>query len=295
METVAFCEIDPYCRAVLRKHWPHVPCYEDIRDLTANRLFQDSHGELPDVLCGGFPCQDISVAGKGAGIAGERSGLWSEYARLIREIQPRWVIVENVSALLARGLEQVLGDLAAIGYDSEWHCIPAAYVGAPHRRDRIWIIAHPNGAGLAQQSECYSRKEFGENRACGGDTERLRDPLAYSPSDRLQGARPFESSTGLRRRPSDPGEALANAVLVGRGQGHSDTGGSGSRTSSPQERRGSSIGRWWETEPAVGRVVDGFPGRVDQLRCLGNAVVPQIPEIIGRAIMQHDSASGSQT
>ena len=143
MRTVAFCEIDPYCRAVLAKHWPNVPCYDDVRTLTAERLAAD--GIVPDIICGGFPCQDISVAGKGAGLAGERSGLWSEYARLIGELRPRYVLVENVSALRSRGLSRVLGDLAALGYDAEWHCIPASAVGAPHRRDRIWIIANPAG------------------------------------------------------------------------------------------------------------------------------------------------------
>jgi site-specific DNA-cytosine methylase len=100
-----------------------------------------------DVICGGFPCQDISAAGSRVGIDGERSGLWSEYARLIGELRPRYVIVENVADLLIRGLAIVLGDLAAIGYDAEWHCIPAAAVGADHWRDRLWIIAYPNGAG----------------------------------------------------------------------------------------------------------------------------------------------------
>src|SRR5688572_4450644 len=141
MRTVAFCEIDPFCRRVLAKHWPGVPCYDDVRSLTAERLAAD--GIAADVICGGFPCQDISVAGKGLGLEGVRSGLWSEYARLIGEIRPRFVIVENVSALLSRGLGRVLGDLAALGYDAEWHCIPASAVGAPHIRDRIWIIAYP--------------------------------------------------------------------------------------------------------------------------------------------------------
>lgn len=141
MRTVAFCEIDPYCRKVLAKHWPDVPCYDDVRTLTAKQLISD--GIRVDVMCGGFPCQDISVAGLGAGLAGERSGLWRDYARLIGELRPSYVIVENVAALLSRGLGDVLGDLAAIRYDAEWHCIPASYVGAPHDRDRIWIIAHP--------------------------------------------------------------------------------------------------------------------------------------------------------
>ena len=98
-----------------------------------------------DVLCGGFPCQDLSVAGRGAGIDGARSGLWAEYARLIRELRPRYVVVENVPALLVRGLGRVLGDLAALGYDAEWDCLPASAFGAPHRRDRVWIVAYPDG------------------------------------------------------------------------------------------------------------------------------------------------------
>ncbi len=134
--TVAFCEIEPYCRAVLRKHWPAVPCFEDVRSLHASDM-----PEPIDVICGGFPCQDISVAGKGAGIEGTRSGLWSEYARLVGEIRPRYVIVENVAALLGRGMGRVLGDLAALGYDAEWQIISAAEVGAPHLRERVWIVA----------------------------------------------------------------------------------------------------------------------------------------------------------
>src|SRR5690348_9062921 len=122
MQTVAFCEIEPYCRAVLTKHWPGVPCYTDVRQLTAERLAAD--GIVPAVICGGFPCQDISQAGKRAGIEGERSGLWREFARLIGEIRPRVAIVENVAALLNRGLDAVLADLAALGFDAEWHCIP---------------------------------------------------------------------------------------------------------------------------------------------------------------------------
>jgi DNA (cytosine-5)-methyltransferase 1 len=144
--TVAFCEIEPYCRAVLKKHWPHVPCYEDVRTLTAERLAAD--GISVDVICGGFPCQDISTAGKGAGIEGERSGLWREYARIIGEIRPRYVIVENVAALLGRGLGVVLEDLASIGFDADWHCIPGCAVGAPQCRDRLWIIAYPNACEL---------------------------------------------------------------------------------------------------------------------------------------------------
>src|SRR3954470_14454687 len=170
MRVVWQCEQDAYCRRVLARHWPDVPCHPDVRALVADTAVDgrgpwrtrgpdsDGAGEqqpalqagLPvpvpcvDVLCGGFPCQDLSYAGKGEGIDGARSVLWSEYARLVRELRPRYVIVENVSALLARGMERVLGDLATCGYDAEWDCIPASAVGAPHRRDRVWIVAYPN-------------------------------------------------------------------------------------------------------------------------------------------------------
>lgn len=141
MRTVAFCEIDERCRRVLAKHWPGVRVHDDVRTLEP----------VPcEVICGGFPCQDISVAGKRIGIEGERSGLWSEYARLIREVRPRYVIVENVAALLIRGLDRVLGDLAALGYDAEWDCIPASAIGAPHERDRLFLVAYP-GEGSEQR------------------------------------------------------------------------------------------------------------------------------------------------
>lgn len=139
-QTVAFCEINDYCRRVLARHWPGVPIYGDVRELTADRLAAD--GIAVDAICAGFPCQDISNAGLRAGIDGERSGLWREVARLAGELRPRYVLLENVSALLDRGLGRVLGDLAEVGFDAEWDCIPASYLGFPHNRDRIWIVAH---------------------------------------------------------------------------------------------------------------------------------------------------------
>ena len=154
MRTVAFCEIELFARTVLRKHWPAVPCYDDIRTIGSARLAAD--GITPDVLCGGFPCQDISLAGSGTGIDGERSGLWKHYARLVGEIRPHHVIVENVSALLGRGIDRVLGDLAALGYDAEWHCIPAFYAGIPQPRDRIWIVAYdPSRVEQSRRPQSY--------------------------------------------------------------------------------------------------------------------------------------------
>ena len=129
------CEADQDRRAVLRRHWPAIPIYEAVESLTGPAR--------PDVLCGGFPCQDTSDAGLRAGIEGERSGLWAHFARLIRELRPRFVIVENVPGLLARGMGRVVGDLAASGYDAEWDVLPAAAFGAPHLRARVWIVAYP--------------------------------------------------------------------------------------------------------------------------------------------------------
>lgn len=136
-ETAWFSEIDPYASAVLEKHWPGVPNHGDITRIDFTQV------EPVDMLCGGFPCQDISNAGKRKGIEGERSGLWSEYARAIGELRPRYVVVENVAALLGRGLERVLGDLAALGYDAEWEVLRASWFGVPQDRDRIFIVAHP--------------------------------------------------------------------------------------------------------------------------------------------------------
>lgn len=163
-KTVAFCEIDPWCRRVLAKHWPGVPIYDDVRNLDAARLRADGIERI-DAICGGFPCQDISLAGKGAGLEGERSGLWREYSRLLGELRPRYAIVENVGALRARGLAAVLADLAALGFDAEWHAIPAAAVGAPHLRDRVWIVAaaaDPVCGGWGGLSEGRPVREAGQ-------------------------------------------------------------------------------------------------------------------------------------
>lgn len=145
-QTVAFCEIEPFPRKVLAKHWPEVPIYEDVRDLP----FHMERVQSAEVVTAGFPCQDISYAGGGAGISGERSGLWWMVRRTLRLVRPRLALLENVAALLNRGMGQVLGGLAAIGYDSEWHCVPLSAHGAPHRRDRLCILAYPEGERCAE-------------------------------------------------------------------------------------------------------------------------------------------------
>jgi DNA (cytosine-5)-methyltransferase 1 len=166
-KTVAFCEIEPFCQRVLAKHWPEVPIYDDIRELTGARLAAD--GIAVDVICGGFPCQDVSLAGQRSGLEGARSGLWFEFARLIGELRPRFVIVENTPGLLSLGMGDVLGELAACGYDAEWECLSAGAVGAPHERERVWLVAYPDAArqanpeGWQGSSEPQWRKVFAAN------------------------------------------------------------------------------------------------------------------------------------
>lgn len=222
-QTVAFCEIDPYCRAVLRKHWPDVPIYEDVRTLSADALRRD--GIAADVICGGFPCQDISRAGNGAGLDGERSGLWSEIARLVGELRPSLVLVENVAALLDRGMGSVLGDLALLGYDAEWSVVSACSVGLPHVRQRVFIVAYPNSV---------------DGRARLWDTvARAHGPLP--PVDSFEGSR-----ARSRARLANPSELYRGA--------------------------------------------DGVADGSHRNRAIGNSIVPVIPELIGRAIMEASRA-----
>ena len=144
MEVRWQCEIDPYCREILGNRFQGVKVYGDIRELRG--------GDLPktDVLCGGFPCQDLSIAnGFRKGLDGERSGLFFEYARLIGELRPRYVIMENVPGLIDDGLDRVLGTLAGLGYDAEWQTIQANWFGLPHIRKRVFIVAYPNGLGCS--------------------------------------------------------------------------------------------------------------------------------------------------
>lgn len=135
------CEKDDYCTKVLNKHWPNTPVYNDVQTLYTD---DGADPRQPDILCGGFPCQDISLAGKAAGLDGERSGLWWEFYWLIRKVRPQYAVVENVPAITHRGLKAILGSLAEIGYDAEWQTISAEAFGAPHLRERFFLVAYPN-------------------------------------------------------------------------------------------------------------------------------------------------------
>lgn len=180
MEIVGQVEIDEYCQKILSLRWPNVPKWKDIRDVKTN--------ELPecDLISGGFPCQDISVANtSGKGLDGERSGLWREFFRIIRDLRPKYALVENSSNLVVRGLGRLLGDLAEIGYDAEWHCIPASYLGANHGRDRIWIVAYPQRMGQQQRpiirEGIENRRTYGESYNGSKVCNRPSDHWAVEP------------------------------------------------------------------------------------------------------------------
>lgn len=263
-------EIDPYCQRVLAKHWPDVRRWDDVR------TFPPAGDWGVDVICGGFPCQDISNAGKQAGIEGQQSGLWREFARIIGEIRPRIVVVENVAALLGRGMGRVLGDLSALGFDAEWDVIPAVAVGAPHRRERVWITANANGCeqGRRQQPE-------------RGANKRDADTSGDGPQRKLANSNGKHGRTGRARRLT--GNHSRNAEQAQRqAMGYAIR----SRLEVRQMQEAlyefaATVGAsQWATEPNVGRVADGIPARVDRLRGLGNAVVPQVAEWIGRRILE---------
>lgn len=230
MKCVWQVENDPYAIRVLEKHWPNVARYRDVQYfLGSKRWRRVREAWSVDVICGGFPCQDISNAGDKFGIRGRRSGLWGEYFRIVRLLRPRFVVVENVSALLVRGMDRVLGDLASCGYDAEWDCFPAACIGAPHVRDRVFLLA---------------RDRWSQD----------------TPNSHGQGERqPSWMLADIRRWIGDYRET------IGRQQ--------------------------WGVEPGMVRVAHGVPRRVDRIRGLGNAVVPQIAELIGRRIVEWSNAA----
>ena len=246
METVAFCEYDEKCRQVLTKHWPDVTQYTDVRTLTGEQLERDGITDI-GLICGGYPCQSFSLAGNRSGEEDDRH-LWPEIFRLIKEIRPTWVCCENVAGHITMGLDSVLADLEGEGYSCQSFVIPACAVGAPHRRDRVWIVAHAN-----EQHDDFRRH---------GASKILRD--------RQETSKIFRS------------EDVADSMHKGLQEREREDPGRKSQNGRPKLERVSQ----WLPEPPVGRVANGVPGRVDRLKQLGNAVVPQVVEIIGRAIME---------
>ena len=319
-------EIDGYCSKVLEKHWPDVRRYGDVRDCGRHNL------EPVDLICGGFPCQDVSYAGKRKGLReGTRTGLWYEFARIIRELGPRWALAENVPGLLSvdsgRGMGTVLRDLAESGYDAEWDCIPAAAFGAPHLRYRVFIVAYAIGTSGAKQKSEYQEVGASQEPARDGqdgvvanaDRVRCRDERLFSRKDTRIGE-------GTPRQFNEGSGVMANAQSREPWQQDRQSGGQGAGPRG-RDSRGHQSGGWealadatgkrlekqrlfqglytgqddsrhrqngqtrncWQVEPDVGRVADGIPSRVDRLRCLGNAVVPQVAEWLGRRILEADA------
>jgi DNA (cytosine-5)-methyltransferase 1 len=234
-ETVAFVEREPYCQQILSKHWPNVPIYDDITTFSPEPY-------SADVVCGGFPCQDISLAGKQAGIKeGTRSGLFYELIRVIRLVRPRYVVLENVSAILANGLDTVLGELDQAGFDAEWACIPASAVGACHQRDRWWLVAYAKESGAWQHKSHAWRQRDGESLFANGCADQeVSSPSSNTSSERLE-------------RPQHQEWRAAEQLCP--------------------DWRG------YASEPVLCRGDDGLSSRVDRLKALGNAVVPQVAAI----------------
>ena len=253
---IGACEIEPYPRDVLLARQrdgilPAFPIWDDVCTLDGTPW----RGTV-DVLCGGFPCQDISAAGKGAGITGERSGLWKEYARLIGEMRPRFVFAENSPLLRTRGLGVVLEDLAALGYNARWGVLGARDVGAPHKRDRMWVLAYANNSGKHRFDELRDDKKRSQESekwkgVKGAEFSEKGSGMAYTMHAGLQGGEYARGSDSQGRKESDGSTSQCGSL-------------------------------WWHTDPAegtvepiVGRVVDGVANRVDRLKAIGNGQVPQ--------------------
>ena len=278
-----FSEVDPYCVELYQKRFPDAIPLGDIKEIDCAKL---PEGEW--VITGGFPCQDISCAGKGEGIQASRSGLWFEMWRVIRELRPRWVVAENVGAITNRGLGAVINSLAKIGYDCEWQDIRASDMGAPHKRERIWIVAYPS-----------STREWTKNSRIQSEKQTLYIKNGKRFRNGFNTSSQNVANTGLQR-PQEYEEQTARLEQCS--QDVADTEylwELQSQGCKQNERRWISDKSWWAVEPDVGCLVDGLPDglgrfegrvsakshkRVDQLKGLGNSVIPQIPELLFRRI-----------
>ena len=284
-ETVAFVECEPYCQKILKKHWPTVPIYDDIRTYKPEPY-------SADVICGGFPCQDISVAGRGEGITEEtRSGLFHELLRVIRLVRPRFVVLENVSAILTNGLDIVLGELHKAGYDAEWACFPASMVGACHQRDRWWLVAYPTSFRSRTQGEIQAGgNSFNGSIASNSDSLQRLDLL------RQQSQQTQETQQGISNSCS---RSTSNSKSIGM---------EGMRSSWQQiqsKMEGAGVSKWryernmlspdwrsYSSQPVLRRGDDGLSNRVDRLRALGNTVLPACAAIpLQRVLDLHNEQS----
>ena len=297
-ETKAFCEIEPYCQQILKKHWPEVPIFNDIRTLKGTDI-----GTI-DIITGGYPCQPFSVAGKQKAEQDPRH-LWPEYFRLIQELKPTWVIGENVSGHIKLGLDSVLEDLASEGYSTRTFSISASSIGANHKRERVWTVAYTyDTRDRTSQHETNSDREKineGWQEQSFSEPSRQSEDVANTKSIGKTGIRReteskhdirnswMESERSSYRQPEHQTlQDVANTKSISRNEHEIDR--EHGKTSSQEipGNRGGIPGKstWWSSEPRVGRVAHGIPKRVDRLKSLGNAVVPHIPYYIGQAIIE---------
>ena len=268
-ETVAFCDIEKYCLEVLEKRFPHVPRYTDLRELNYEKLRADgiiSDGKKIDIITGGYPCQPFSVAGRKKGEEDPRH-LWPEYFRLVQELQPTWVIGENVSGHIKLGLDTVIENLEAEGYAVRTFSISASSVGANHQRERVWIVAH-----------LEDTRQHGGGIEPSGNTE----SIGRGSLEKTEWTTNADQTSG-----SGEGEEITTSEVA---HTNSERGRSGETRREDAENVGQSSRRawdgWWDIEPNVGRVAHGVSKRVDRLKSLGNSLVPSIPYYIGLSIIQ---------
>ena len=302
LDIVGFCEIEEYCQKVLQKNFPNVPIYDDIKKLDGN-LFNDI-----DLITGGFPCQDISQAGRGAGIGKEtRSGLWFEMLRIISEVRPRYAIIENVPMLTIRGGTRVIEGLAEIGYNAEWTIIGANDIGAWHTRKRIWIVAYPQSErhrGRASEERSVSERlvlqDEQEGSKVGSETKgrsKSRRENQLSDTDKVSRVRgttkkqtenkDIETLSQSQPSSDDTQRSISDATSE-RIQGSRATREQESQPQIEEEIFGCCHPRegtdYWAFEPSVGRMANGIPNWVDRIKGLGNAIVPQISRLIMESI-----------
>ncbi len=269
-------EIDPYASRVLEKHWPGVQRWADVRTFPVG----DAAEWHVDLICAGVPCQPVSHAGKQKGASDER-WMWGEALRVVADLGPRFFVAENPIGLLnhdgGRTFHGILRALASVGYVCEWHVIAAADVGAPHRRERVWLVAYADSVSCHQGE---SRRATEGLRAAGAGSQGRQDQgQAWPvPGDCCADVADANCRRRKRQRLKKHGDQQSPSGDIADGCS------SWGRRARPDGCR-----QQWETEPAVGRVAHGLPSRVDRLRCLGNAVVPQVAEVIGRAIIQAES------
>ena len=289
MSVIWQSEIDPYASKVLKKHWPEVINYGDIKKIKWAEVVR------PDILCGGYPCQPFSTAGKRRGTDDPRH-LWPWVRQAISELRPNYVILENVRGHITLGLSTVLGEMAGLGYDAEWNIISASSVGAPHRRDRVIIVAYPekqygygqfNNVGNSEQPEAVP--EFGNGSRSSiipnNDSADTLGKLANANDvGHVYGQFNIVTTTNGNQSQLDTCSSSPNVANTNSTPGQQQY---QRQIPEPDIKRRSDGGKWWETEPDVGRVANGVPARVDRLKCLGNAVVPQVAELVGLLVIQH--------